>query len=235
MTAWLSPDTDFVEGAVLLVDKPVDWSSFDIVRKVRNLISKKLGIKKLKVGHAGTLDPLASGLMIICTGRATKEIESYQGLDKEYVATLYLGATTPSCDLETAVDRTYPVEHINTGLIEKVLGDFRGETLQVPPVFSAKRIHGKRAYEFARKGEELPMKPQLVSISELEVLGFDPPELRLRIRCSKGTYIRALARDIGKAMNSGAYLAKLRRTKIGQFSVEEALIPKKIEELLINL
>jgi tRNA pseudouridine55 synthase len=231
----ITPHTDFIKGAVLLVDKPVDWSSFDIVKKVRNMISKKLGIKKLKVGHAGTLDPLASGLMIICTGKATREIENYQGLDKEYIATLHVGASTPSSDLETAVDKTFPTEHINLELIDKVLEDFKGESLQVPPVFSAKRIQGKRAYEFARKGEEPSMRPQLINISELEILDYKPPDLTLRIKCSKGTYIRALARDIGKGLDSGAYLAGLRRTKIGRFSVDEALMPKKIEELLINL
>jgi tRNA pseudouridine55 synthase len=227
--------TDFINGAVLLIDKPVDWSSFDIVKKVRNMISNKLGVKKLKVGHAGTLDPLATGLMIICTGKATKEIENYQGLEKEYIATLYLGASTPSCDLETEVDHTFPVDHINLELIHKVLDDFRGESLQVPPVFSAKRVRGRRAYDFARKGEELAMRSQLININELEILDFKIPELTLKIKCSKGTYIRALARDIGKALDSGAYLALLRRTKIGQFSVDEALIPKKFEELLINL
>jgi tRNA pseudouridine55 synthase len=231
----ITPHTDFIKGAVLLVDKPVDWSSFDIVKKVRNLICRKLGIKKLKVGHAGTLDPLASGLMIICTGQATKDIETYQGLDKEYIATLHIGASTPSCDLETEVDRTFPTLHINLELIHKVLDDFKGESLQVPPVFSAKRVGGKRAYDFARSGEELSLRPQLINISRLELLGFDNPELNLMVRCSKGTYIRALARDIGKALHSGAYLAALRRTRIGQFSVDDALIPKKIEELLINL
>ena len=231
----ITPHTDFINGAVLLIDKPVDWSSFDLVKKVRNLISKKLGVKKLKVGHAGTLDPLATGLVIICTGKATKEIESYQGLDKEYIATIHLGATTPSSDLETSVDQTYPTEHITRESIEKVLEKFKGESLQVPPVFSAKRIQGKRAYEFARKGEEPAMRPQLIHISSLEILDFQIPELSLKITCSKGTYIRALARDIGEALDSGAYLASLRRTKIGPFSIKEALILKKFEELLINL
>ena len=231
----ITPHTDFINGAVLLIDKPVDWSSFDIVKKVRNMISKKLGIKKLKVGHAGTLDPLATGLMILCTGKATKEIENYQGLEKEYIATLHLGASTPSCDLETEVDQSFPTEHINLELISRVLQDFKGEIIQVPPVFSAKRVRGRRAYDFARKGEEIAMRPQLINISELEILDFKIPELTLRIKCSKGTYIRALARDIGKALDSGAYLALLRRTKIGQFSVDEALILKKFEEILINL
>ena len=231
----ITPHTDFINGAVLLIDKPVDWSSFDIVKKVRNMISKKLGVKKLKVGHAGTLDPLATGLMILCTGKATKEIENYQGLEKEYFATLHLGASTPSCDLETEVDQSFPTEHINLELIKRVLQDFKGETIQVPPVFSAKRVRGKRAYDFARKGEEIAMRPQLINISELEILDFNIPELTLRIKCSKGTYIRSLARDIGKALDSGAYLALLRRTKIGQFSVDEALVLKKFEEILINL
>ncbi len=231
----ITPHTDFINGAMLLIDKPVDWSSFDIVKKIRNLISKKLGIKKLKVGHAGTLDPLATGLMIICTGKATKEIENYQGLEKEYIATFYLGATTPSCDLETEVDQSFPTEHINLELINKVLQDFMGETLQVPPVFSAKRVGGRRAYDFARKGEDLAMRPHLINISELKIIDFKIPELILRIRCSKGTYVRGLARDIGKALDSGAYLALLRRTKIGQFSVDEALVLNKFEEILINL
>lgn len=231
----ITPHTDFISGAVLLIDKPVDWSSFDMVKKVRNMISKKIGVKKLKVGHAGTLDPLATGLMIICTGKATKEIEKYQGLEKEYIATLHLGKSSPSCDLETEVDQSFPTEHITLDLINRVLQDFKGENLQVPPVFSAKRVGGRRAYDFARKGEELAMRPQLVNISELEILDFMAPELTLKIKCSKGTYIRALARDIGKALDSGAYLASLRRTKIGQFSVDEALILKKFEEILINL
>jgi tRNA pseudouridine55 synthase len=231
----ITPHTDFINGAMLLIDKPVDWSSFDIVKKVRNMISKKLGIKKLKVGHAGTLDPLATGLMIICTGKATKEIENYQGLEKEYIATFYLGATTPSCDLETEVNQSFPTEHINLELINKVLQDFMGETIQVPPIFSAKRVGGRRAYDFARKGEDIAMRPQLINISELKIIDFKIPELILRIKCSKGTYIRALARDIGKALDSGAYLALLRRTKIGQFSVDEALVLKKFEEILINL
>jgi tRNA pseudouridine55 synthase len=231
----ITPHTDFINGAVLLIDKPVDWSSFDMVKKVRNMISKKIGVKKLKVGHAGTLDPLATGLMIICTGKATKEIEKYQGLEKEYIATLHLGKSSPSCDLETDVDQSFPTEHISMDLITRVLEDFKGEYLQVPPVFSAKHVGGRRAYDFARKGEELAMRPQLVNISELEILDFQIPELTLRIKCSKGTYIRALARDIGKALDSGAYLALLRRTKIGQFSVDEALILKKFEEILINL
>jgi tRNA pseudouridine55 synthase len=231
----ITPHTDFISGAVLLIDKPVDWSSFDMVKKVRNMISKKIGVKKLKVGHAGTLDPLATGLMIICTGKATKEIEKYQGLEKEYIATLHLGKSSPSCDLETEVDQSFPTEHITLDLINRVLQDFKGENLQVPPVFSAKRVGGRRAYDFARKGEELAMRPQLVNIGELEIIDFKIPELTLKIQCSKGTYIRALARDIGKALDSGAYLASLRRTKIGQFSVDEALVLKKFEEILINL
>ncbi len=231
----ITPNTDFINGAVLLIDKPVEWSSFDIVKKIRNLLSRKLMVEKIKVGHAGTLDPLASGLMIICTGKATKEIESYQGMDKEYMATLHLGESTPSCDLETDVDQTYPTEHINLELIKKVINDFIGESIQVPPVFSAKRIQGRRAYVLARKGETLKMRPQLININELEILDFENPELTLRIKCSKGTYIRALAHDIGEALNSGAYLANLRRTKIGQFSVDEALLPEKFEKILNNL
>jgi tRNA pseudouridine55 synthase len=231
----ITPHTDFLSGAVLLIDKPLEWSSFDIVKKIRNLLSKRLKVKKIKVGHTGTLDPLASGLMIVCTGKATKDIENYQGMDKEYVATLHLGKTTPSCDLETEVNQTYPTEHVNLELINKVLGLFTGESLQVPPVFSAKRFQGKRAYDFARKGETLEMRPQIINISELEILQYDNPQLTLRIKCSKGTYIRALARDIGEALNTGAYLEKLRRTKIGDYSVDEAMVPEKFEKILNNL
>ncbi len=231
----LNSNTDFLKGAVLLIDKPVDWSSFDVVKKIRNLLRHKLGVKKIKVGHAGTLDPLATGLMILCTGKATREIDSYQGMPKEYEACFRLGQTTPSFDLETEIDREYPTDHINTERITQTLNEFIGESEQVPPIFSAKRFGGKRAYEFARQGRDMEMKPVKITIHELELLGFHEKELRLRILCSKGTYIRALARDFGSALQSGAYLAELRRTAIGSYSVRDALTLKKFEEMLNNM
>ncbi|MFC2112141.1 tRNA pseudouridine(55) synthase TruB [Bacteroidota bacterium] len=231
----LNSTTDFHKGAALLIEKPVDWSSFDVVKKIRNLICHKLEVKKIKVGHAGTLDPLATGLMIICTGKATKQIESYQGMPKEYEATIRLGQTTPSFDLETEVDGEYPTEHITTEIILNLFHDLIGESEQVPPLFSAKRFGGKRAYEYARQGKEMELSPTKITIHELELLDFADNLLRIRIKCSKGTYIRALARDIGLALESGAYLAELRRTAIGPFSVKDALVPKKFEEMLNNM
>lgn len=228
-------DTDFLQGGVILIDKPVDWSSFDVVKKIRNILRRRHGVKKIKVGHAGTLDPLATGLMILCTGNATREILSYQGLPKVYEATLRLGRTTPSFDLETEVDGEYPTEHITEQMIRQTLEKLLGESEQIPPVFSAKRLGGKRAYEYARQGKEMKMAPVKIVIHELEMLGYDEKELRLRIRCSKGTYIRALARDIGKALGSGACLVKLRRTEIGHFSVRNAVEPDKFKEMLNNV
>lgn len=228
-------NTDFMKGAVLLIDKPADWSSFDVVKKIRNLLKQKLGVKKIKVGHAGTLDPLATGLMILCTGKATREIESFQGMEKEYEALFHLGRTTPSFDLETEVDGEYPTDHISRELLEKTIHEFTGESEQVPPLFSAKRLGGKRAYEFARKGREIEMAPARITIHEIEILGFEVPSLALRILCSKGTYIRALARDLGRALNSGAYLEELRRTAIGPYQLKDALTPKKFEEMLNNM
>ncbi len=231
----LDPHTDFIKGAVLLIDKPADWSSFDVVKKIRNLLCIKLGVKKIKVGHAGTLDPLATGLMIICTGKATKEIESYQGMQKEYEAIIRLGQTTPSFDLETEVDKEYPTEHITEKVILNLFQDLIGESEQIPPIFSAKRFQGKRAYDFARQGKELEMRPVRITIYKIELLGLQGQELRLRILCSKGTYIRALARDLGHALGSGAFLAVLRRTAIGHYSVKDALVPIKFEEMLNNM
>jgi tRNA pseudouridine55 synthase len=230
----LQADTDFMEGAVILIDKPVGWSSFDVVKKIRNLLRRKQGTKNIKVGHAGTLDPLATGLMILCTGKATREIEQYQGMQKEYEAVFRLGQTTPSFDMETEVDADYPTGHITPESILQTIDDFRGESEQVPPLFSAKRLGGKRAYEFARKGKEMSMSPVKITIHELELIGFKDLQLSLRILCSKGTYIRALARDFGRALNSGAYLARLRRTAIGHFSVKDALEPDDFEKMLNN-
>ena len=231
----LDSNTDFLKGTALLIDKPVDWSSFDVVKKIRNLICHKLEVKKIKVGHAGTLDPLATGLMIVCTGKATKQIESYQGMPKEYEASFRLGQTTPSFDLETEVDHEYPTDHISPELVTQTIREFIGESDQVPPLFSAKRMGGKRAYEFARQGKEMELPPSRITIHEIEMMGFKDNILRLRILCSKGTYIRAIARDLGASLDSGACLVELRRTAIGQFSVKDALVPKKFEEILNNL
>ncbi len=222
----------FVEGEVLLFDKPLYWTSFDLVNKVRIMIRESFGLEKIKVGHAGTLDPLASGLMIICTGKATKKLEEYSGLDKEYVAEIYLGSTTPSFDLETEIDATYPTGHITQRLVGETLGKFIGEQEQIPPVYSAKLIGGKRAYEFARKGIDTEIKPNKVTFREIELLSFDMPLIRVRIVCSKGTYIRAFARDFGKATGSGAYLSSLTRTATGHFSLKDAMDIEKFEIFL---
>lgn len=228
---------DFEEGEVLAFDKPLHWTSFDLVAKVRYNLCRKLGRKKLKVGHTGTLDPLATGVVIICTGKKTKLIDKLQYDVKEYVATLQLGATTPSYDLEKEVDATYPTEHITRALIDETVPQFLGEQWQVPPMFSAVQINGKRAYELARKGETVELKAKLLKIDEIEVLAFEPQTMQLTIRvvCSKGTYIRALARDIGERLNSGAHLIALRRTRIGDTRVEDCMtIDGFLEELNNN-
>lgn len=214
---------DFIEGEVLLFDKDITWTSFDLVQRVRNTLCRKLGIKKLKVGHAGTLDPLASGLMILCTGKATKRIESFQEMEKEYVATLKLGATTPSFDLETAEESKSEISHITQNDFEKALLKFLGETEQVPPIYSAVKVNGKRAFNYARSGTELKLQPKKIVISEIIAESFEPPYATIRVVCGKGTYIRALARDIGKELECGAYLTKLRRTRIGEYKVEDAM------------
>ncbi len=225
---------DFEEGEILAFDKPLRWTSFDLVAKVRWNLCRKIGKKKLKVGHTGTLDPLATGVVIVCTGKKTKLIDQLQYDVKEYVATLQLGATTPSFDLEKEIDQTYPTEHITRALINEVIPQFIGEQWQVPPIFSAVQINGKRAYEFARKGQEVELKPKLLVIDEIEVLNFDEKNMQLTIRvvCSKGTYIRALARDIGQKLNSGAHLIALRRTRVGNTRVEECYT---IEQFLEKL
>lgn len=214
---------DFEQGEILAFDKPLRWTSFDLVAKVRYNLCRKLGTKKLKVGHSGTLDPLATGVVIVCTGKKTKLIEQLQYDVKEYVATLQLGATTPSFDLEKDIDATYPTAHITRELIDQTLPTFLGEQWQVPPIFSAVQINGKRAYDFARKGETVELKPKLLKIDEIEVLAFDPATMQLTIRvvCSKGTYIRALARDIGERLHSGAHLIALRRIRVGDVRVED--------------
>ena len=204
-------------------DKPYEWTSFGLVAKVRYLLCKRLGVKKLKVGHAGTLDPLATGVLLVCTGKATKRIEELQAHTKEYVATLRLGATTPSFDLEKPVDAEYPTEHITREMVEETLNRFVGTIEQVPPVFSACKVNGSRAYDLARKGEEVELKAKTLGIDELELLRCELPEIVIRVVCSKGTYIRALARDIGAALKSGAHLTALRRTRIGAVRVEDCL------------
>lgn len=204
-------------------DKPYEWTSFGLVAKVRYLLCKRLGVKKLKVGHAGTLDPLATGVLLVCTGKATKRIEELQAHTKEYVATLRLGATTPSFDLEKPVDAEYPTEHITREMVEETLNRFIGTIEQVPPVFSACKVNGSRAYDLARKGEEVELKAKTLVIDELELLRCELPEIVIRVVCSKGTYIRALARDIGEALHSGAHLTALRRTRIGEVRVEDCL------------
>lgn len=208
---------------VLYFDKPLGWTSFNLVNRVRGVLSRHLGVKKLKVGHAGTLDPLATGVMILCTGKNTKLIESFQYQTKEYIATIRLGATTPSFDLETEIDAEYPTEHITEEFVKTTLSKFIGEIQQIPPKYSAIKINGKRAYEYARKGDEVELKPKTLVIDEIELLEYKMPEIVVRVVCSKGTYIRALARDIGEALNSGGHLTALRRTRIGDIKVEDCL------------
>lgn len=214
---------EYAEGKVLYFDKPLHWTSFQLVNKIKFAIQKSEKTKKLKVGHAGTLDPLATGVMIICTGKATKRIESFQYQTKEYIASLHLGATTPSFDLEHPIDKEYPTEHIDAVMVEKCIKSFVGEIQQVPPVYSAVKVQGKRAFNYARQGEEVELKPKTLVIDEIEVLEFNMPILKIRVVCSKGTYIRALARDIGLALNSGAHLVGLIRTRIGETSLEKCM------------
>lgn len=259
---------DFAAGRVLAFDKPLGWTSFQLVGRVRWLLCRRLGVKKLKVGHAGTLDPLATGLMLVCTGKATKRIDELQAGRKEYVATLRLGATTPSFDLEHPIDALYPTAHITRELVDEALEGFRGELEQVPPTFSACKVDGKRAYDLARRGDEVELKAKRITIDELEVLSLrhvsaaetaagvltvahktvdvsansgvtaddagEYPELTLRVRCSKGTYIRSLARDIGLALGSGAHLTALRRTQVGDYSVDHAFASVDDFELWLN-
>lgn len=216
---------NFKEGEVLYFNKPLGWTSFKVVGHARYHICRRMKVKKLKVGHAGTLDPLATGVMIVCTGKATKRIEEFQYHTKEYIATIRLGATTPSYDLEHEIDATYPTEHITRELVEQTLQAFVGEIQQVPPAFSACMVNGKRAYDLARKGEEVELKPKLLVIDEIELLACNLPEIQIRVVCSKGTYIRALARDIGEALQSGAHLTGLIRTRVGDVTLEQCLDP----------
>ena len=222
----------YKNGQVLLIDKPLEWTSFQAVNKIRWHIKQRFQIKKIKVGHAGTLDPLASGLLIICTGKQTKEIHVYQGQEKEYTGTITIGATTPSYDLETEIDNTFPTAHITKELIHDTTKQFLGEIDQKPPIFSAIKKEGKRLYELARKGETAEIKSRKVTIDEFEITNINLPNIDFRVVCSKGTYIRSLAYDFGKALHSGGHLPALRRTKIGTFSVEKA---KSIEDFIKTL
>lgn len=214
---------DFLTGEILYIDKPLGWTSFDAVKRLRGMILRRYGIKKFKVGHAGTLDPLATGVMIICTGKATKRIEELQAGVKEYVAEIALGATTPSFDLETEIDATYPTDHITRELVEDVLKKFTGRIEQVPPAYSACKVDGHRAYKAARRGESVDLKPKVLVIDEIELLSYSRNSITVRVVCSKGTYIRALARDIGESLESGAHLTGLRRTRVGDVEVGRCL------------
>lgn len=223
---------EFKTGQILLFDKPLHWTSFQLVNKVRWLIKKSCNIKKIKVGHAGTLDPLATGLLIICTGKFTKTIPDLQGQIKEYTGTITLGSTTPSYDLETGIDQNFPTHHITEELLQKTTKKFIGEIEQIPPVFSALKKDGKRLYEYAREGREVEVKSRKVEISEFEINTAGFPDISFRVICSKGTYIRSLAHEFGKALNSGAHLSELRRTGIGAYSVENAMDIAYFENLL---
>jgi tRNA pseudouridine55 synthase len=211
---------DFKEGYIAIIDKPLEWTSTDVVRKIKYALQHRLGYKKIKIGHAGTLDPLATGVLIVCIGKATKMVNDLQAEEKEYIADIELGATTPSYDLEHPIDKRYPTEHITREMIEQALRDLTGERLQAPPIYSAKKVEGVRAYEFARAGEEVELKKALINIYEMEILSLEMPHLKVRVRCSKGTYIRSLAHEIGQALNSGAHLTGLRRTRSGGFTAE---------------
>ncbi len=225
-------EQDYKDGQIILIDKPLQWTSFQVVNKLRWLIRKNFKIKKIKVGHAGTLDPLASGLLIICTGKFTKRIEEFQGQIKEYTGTLTLGATTPSYDLETEINKTFSIDHISENSIKETTSHFIGEIDQYPPVFSALKKDGKRLYEYAREGEEVKIEARKITISEFEITRVALPEVDFRVVCGKGTYIRSLAHDFGKKLKSGAHLTALRRTRIGAFSVENATTIQSFENQL---
>lgn len=231
----VSTPESFQNGQIILIDKPLWWTSFDVVRKLRNGLTRKLGVKKLKVGHAGALDPLATGLMIICTGKATKTIQQWMDTEKEYLATFELGRTTPSFDLETETDATYPIGHITPELIQEVLQTFVGEQMQIPPMFSAKNLQGKRAYEFARQGIEVEMNAHPIIIYGVELTECALPFFSVRVRCSKGTYIRSMARDLGVRLRSGACLTGLRRTVSGPMKVSEAISPEDFITMLAEM
>lgn len=225
---------DFVAGEVIAINKPYTWTSFQVVSKIRYLLSRKYGIKRFKVGHAGTLDPLASGVLLLCTGKATKRIEELQSHTKEYIAEITLGATTPSFDLEHPIDVTYPYEHITREMVEETLKQFIGNIAQRPPLFSACKVDGKRAYDLARKGSDMQLMPKQIRIDEIELLEYDLPRIRIRVVCGKGTYIRSLARDIGEALQSGGHLTDLIRTRIGEYKINECITTEAFQEWLEN-
>lgn len=225
---------DFKEGAIIIIDKPLEWTSFNVVSKVRYVISRKLGVRKIKVGHAGTLDPLATGVLIICTGKATKIIEGIQAKEKEYTGTFFIGATTPSYDKETEIDSKYEIKHIDKNLLEKARLSFLGETDQNPPIFSALKVDGKRAYKSAREGVKVKLKSRKVNISNFEI-DYNLPELAFKVNCSKGTYIRSLAYDFGQAVGSGSYMSSLIRTRNGEYTIEDAWNLEDLVEYIQNL
>ena len=226
----IEKSSHFVSGTLLLIDKPLEWTSFDVVKKVRNLIKKKLQIKKIKVGHSGTLDPLATGLLIVCTGEFTKRIEEIQGQKKTYTGQFTLGATTPSFDRETKINHTFNTAHITKQLLEETTKQFVGEIMQIPPIFSALKKDGKRLYDFARENEEVEIKERKVMVHSFEITDINFPEVNFKISCAKGTYIRSIANDFGRALNSGAYLSKLCRTKIGKYNLKDAFSLNEVEE-----
>ena len=225
---------NFLSGEIILIDKPLEWTSFQVVNKIRWIIKSTYGIKKIKVGHAGTLDPLATGLLIICTGKMTKSIEQFMGQEKEYTGTFTLGATTPSYDLETPINMEFPIDHIDEEMLQATLSKFIGTIYQQPPVFSALKKDGKRLYEYAREGTQVEVPHRKVNVHDFNLTQIDLPNVDFRVSCSKGTYIRSLANDFGKALNSGAYLTGLRRTRIGDFNIEKALSIEGFENLLQN-
>ena len=223
---------DFVAGEIIPIFKPYTWTSFQIVNKVRYHLSRKYGIKRFKVGHAGTLDPLATGVLLLCTGKATKRIEELQKNTKEYEAEITLGATTPSYDMEHPVNETFPYEHITREMVEDTLKQFIGDIAQRPPLFSACKVDGKRAYDLARKGSDIQLEPKQIRIDNIELLEYELPKIRIRVTCGKGTYIRSLARDIGEALQSGGYLSELTRTRIGEYRIENCITPEAFPEWL---
>ena len=226
---------DFTAGEILPLYKPYGWTSFQIVSKVRYILSRHCGVKRMKVGHAGTLDPLATGVLLLCTGKATKRIEELQSHTKEYVADLQLGATTPSFDLEHPINATYPYEHITRELLEETLKKFVGTIAQRPPLFSACKVDGKRAYKLARDGSEIELAPKQIQIDEIELLDYSLPKITIRVVCGKGTYIRSLARDIGEALQSGAHLTRLERTRIGDTRIEQCIHPEEFQDWINTL
>jgi tRNA pseudouridine55 synthase len=225
---------DFVEGEVLLIDKPLEWTSFDVVNFLRSFLRKMYNLKKLKVGHAGTLDPLATGLLIICTGKKTKEIDTYQGMDKVYIGSMYFGATTPSYDGETEIDNEFDISGITKDLLQKTTSRFTGEIEQVPPAYSAIKVDGKRAFDLARKNQNVELKSRKVKISSFNLMNIDLPRIDFSVECTKGTYIRSLVHDFGKALGKGAYLTDLRRTQIGKYNVNESFTLEKFKEKVLD-